>query len=57
MCVYERYLPAEITDHVTEASETGEYILEPGGSSMLQHREKGMLVKYEVREQAEISGL
>ena len=24
MCVYERYLPAEIRGHVTEASETGE---------------------------------
>ena len=57
MCVYERYLPAEITDHVTESSETGEYILEPGRSSMLQHKEKGMLVKYEVREQAEVSSL
>ena len=57
MCVYERYLPAEIRGHVTEASETGDYILEPERSSVLQHGEKGMLVKYEVREQAEASGL
>jgi hypothetical protein len=45
MCVYERYLPAEIRGHVPEASETGEYILEPERSGMFQHGEKGMLVK------------